>query len=140
MSASLWNLIETIATITGVLMGLTMVVGFAAILIVADRKARRDESDLRTHGVDGFVRVLSVANATLPEGGGSRFIADCELEFVPAAEYRSAALSLPKRRLGVPILWMPRFQPGIVLRARVHPDLQRMELHLEDRAKVELVP
>ena len=95
--------------------------------------AREESREFALGGKDATVTVVSVRGAGVKD---SEVRADCDLDVVLSNEgtFRDAsAYRLSDVRLWAPVLWLSRLQPGLVLRARVHPTKPgKLRLYLDD--------
>lgn len=108
--------------------------------ILASRSARKESREFALAGINASITVVSVDGMSAKD---NELRATCELEIAPTvgvidyrvanASIRVSAYRLSNVTVYAPLVWIRRFQSGLVLRGRVHPkDPKRLRLNLED--------
>lgn len=126
---------NTVGGFIGAAFGALCVLSIPVLYLLATRAERRERRELALAGMDATATIASVKSVAV---NGSQIYAICEVDVRPSdATYRDSVVvsvyRLHEAHLYVPVLWLPRFQPGLELRARVHPTrLDRLQLFLGD--------
>ena len=128
------GLCDTLTAITGIAVGLQIVVG----LILFARAIGKEEARQRQAWqvpADATVTLVSLRDASA-EGTQVTVSVDVDVEVANAAYRSPESFRLTGQRFYFPLLWMNRLDPGLKLRAQVSSDRTMLRVFLPDGTKI----